>query len=121
MFDKNILSDSTWRLLFCLYGAPILIIRFLPEHPRHSRVKSEIFLDLFQVCIVVALIYSTFFFPSVGGMLPADALLRNLSISNVQKRALARRGPGAFAFRVCRRHARIIAASRTLPRLSAPL
>ena len=84
IFDKNILSDSTWRLLFCLYGAPILMMLFLPETHRHSRVKSEIFLDLFQVGIVVALIYSTFFFLPAGRMLPADALLRNLSISNVQ-------------------------------------
>lgn len=84
LFDQTILSDSTWRLLYCLYGAPILMMLFLPETHRRARVKSEIFLDLFQVAIVVALIYSTFFFLPARRMLPADALLRNLGISNAQ-------------------------------------
>ena len=84
LFDRNTLSDSTWRLLFCLYGAPILMMLFLPETHRRARVKSEIFLDLFQVAIVVGLIYSTFFFLPVQRMLPADALLRNVSVSDAQ-------------------------------------
>ena len=84
VFDQKTVSDSTWRLLYCLYGAPILMMLFLPETHRRSRVKSEIFLDLFQVTIVVGLIYSTFFFYPAQRMLPADALLRNLSISNAQ-------------------------------------
>ena len=84
LFDQNTLSDSTWRLLYCLYGAPILMMLFLPETYRRARVKSEIFLDLFQVAIVVCLIYSTFFFLPVQQMLPADALIRNVSISNAQ-------------------------------------
>jgi diguanylate cyclase (GGDEF)-like protein len=78
------LSDSTWRLLYCLYGAPILMMLFLPETHRRARVKSEIFLDFFQVAIVVGLIYSTFFFLPAQRMLPADALLRNLDVSNAQ-------------------------------------
>ena len=78
------MSDSTWRLLYCLYGAPILMILFLPETHRRARVKSEIFLDFFQVAIVVGLIYSTFFFLPAQRMLPADALLRNLDVSNAQ-------------------------------------
>jgi diguanylate cyclase (GGDEF)-like protein len=82
--DQAILSESTWRLLYCLYGAPILMMLFLPENRRHARVKSEIFLDLFQVAIVVGLIYSTFFFFPAQRMLPADALLRNISISDAQ-------------------------------------
>jgi diguanylate cyclase (GGDEF)-like protein len=57
---------------------------FLPETDRRARVKSEIFLDLFQVAIVVSLIYSTFFFLPARRMLPAAALLRDISISNVQ-------------------------------------
>jgi diguanylate cyclase (GGDEF)-like protein len=84
VFDRIILSDSTWRLLYCLYGAPILMMLFLPDTYRRARVKSEIFLDLFQVGIVVGLIYSTFFFLPARRMLPADALLRNISISDAQ-------------------------------------
>jgi diguanylate cyclase (GGDEF)-like protein len=84
LFDLSILSDSTWRLLYCLYGAPILMMLFLPETSRRARVKSEIFLDLFQVAIVVGLVYSTFFFLPAQRMLPADALLRNISISDAQ-------------------------------------
>jgi diguanylate cyclase (GGDEF)-like protein len=84
LFDQSILSESTWRLLYCLYGAPILMMLFLPENHRRARVKSEIFLDLFQVAIVVGLVYSTFFFLPAQRMLPADALLRNISISDAQ-------------------------------------
>src|ERR1700692_3875496 len=84
LFDQSTLSDSTWRLLYCLYGAPILMMLFLPETPRRARVKSEIFLDLFQVAIVVGLVYSTFFFLPAQRMLPAAALLRNISISDAQ-------------------------------------
>ncbi len=84
LFDQTTLSDSTWRLLFCLYGAPILMMLFLPETSGRTRVKSEIFLDLFQIAIVVGLIYSTFFFLPVQRMLPADALLHNISISDAQ-------------------------------------
>src|ERR1700687_1886333 len=62
LFGQAILSDSTWRLLYCLYGAPILMILFLPGDHQRARVKFEILLDLFQVAIVVGLIYSTFFF-----------------------------------------------------------
>ena len=84
LFDQTILLDSTRRLLYCLYGAPILMMLLLPETHRRARVKSEIFLDFFQVAIVVGLIYSTFFFLPAQRMLPADALLRNLSISDAQ-------------------------------------
>jgi len=84
LFDQTTLSDSTWRLLYCLYGAPILMMLFLPETYRRARVRSEIFLDLFQVAIVVGLIYSTFFFLPARRMLPAEALLRNVSISDAQ-------------------------------------
>jgi diguanylate cyclase (GGDEF)-like protein len=57
---------------------------FLPGDHRRARVKFEIFLDLFQVAIVVGLVYSTFFFSPAQRMLPADALLHNLSISDAQ-------------------------------------
>ncbi|MFZ0686750.1 MAG: sensor domain-containing diguanylate cyclase [Terriglobales bacterium] len=80
---QTTLSDSTWRLLYCLYGAPILMMLFLPIGGREP-LKFEIFLDLFQIAVVVALIYSTFFFLPAQRMLPGDALLHNASISNVQ-------------------------------------
>ncbi len=84
LFDQPIVSASTWRLLYCLYGAPILMMLFLPETYRRDSVKAELILDFFQVAIVVALIYSTFFFLPVQRMLPAEALLHNLSVSNAQ-------------------------------------
>jgi diguanylate cyclase (GGDEF)-like protein len=84
VFDQNTFSDSAWRLLYCLYGAPILMMLFLPDTYRRARVRSEIFLDLFQIAIVVGLVYSTFFFLPAQQMLPADALLRNVSISDAQ-------------------------------------
>jgi diguanylate cyclase (GGDEF)-like protein len=83
-FDQSILSESTRNLLYALYGAPILMMLFLSETRRRTRVKSEIFLDFFQVAIVVGLIYSTFFFLPVQRMLPADAVLRDISLSDVQ-------------------------------------
>ncbi len=84
LFGQTTLSDSTRNLLYCLYGAPVLMMLFLPETHRRARLKSEIFLDLFQITIVVGLIYSTFFFLPVKRMLPADARLHNISISDVQ-------------------------------------
>ncbi len=84
VFDQTTFSDSTWRLLYCLYGAPVLMMLFLPDTYRRAQVRSEIFLDLFQIAIVVGLVYSTFFFLPAEQMLPADALLRDVSISDVQ-------------------------------------
>jgi diguanylate cyclase (GGDEF)-like protein len=83
VFGRSSLSDSTWRVLFCLYGAPILMMLFLPEVDR-ERLKSEIFLDLFQVAIVVGLTFFTFFLIPARQMLPGEALLRNISLSNVE-------------------------------------
>ena len=59
LFERSSLSASTWRVLFRLYGAPILMTLFLPEVDR-ARLKSEIFLDLFQVAIVVGLHFPRF-------------------------------------------------------------
>jgi diguanylate cyclase (GGDEF)-like protein len=84
LFDHTTLSDSTWRLLYCLYGAPILMMLFLPDTYRRARAKYEIFLDLFQVAIVVALIYSTFFFLPAQRLEPSAALLRDVGISDAQ-------------------------------------
>jgi diguanylate cyclase (GGDEF)-like protein len=83
VFERSSLSASTWRVLYCLYGAPILMMLFLPETDR-DRLKSEVFLDLFQVAIVVGLTFSTFFLLPVQQMLPAAALLRNVSLSNIE-------------------------------------
>jgi diguanylate cyclase (GGDEF)-like protein len=84
VFDQALLTDSTRGVLYCFYGAPILMMLFVPETHRRSRVKSEVLLDLFQVAIVVGLIYYTFFFLPVQHMLSADAVLRNVSISDEQ-------------------------------------
>ena len=83
LFARPILSSSTWRVLYCLYGAPIFMMLFLPDADR-ERVKSEVFLDLFQVMIVVGLAFFTFFFLPVQQMMAADALLHNVDLSNLQ-------------------------------------
>ena len=83
IFHCALVSDSIWRVLWCLYGAPILMILFLPDVHRRARVETEIFLDLFQVALVVGLSYWTFFYLPLRQMLPPDALLRNLNISNL--------------------------------------
>jgi len=88
VFDQSTLSDSTWRLLYCLYGAPILMMLFLPDSTGLPRGKSEIILDLFQIAIVVALVYSTFFFLPARQMEPNDAFLRNLNVSDAQSLVL---------------------------------
>jgi diguanylate cyclase (GGDEF)-like protein len=84
LFGQTLLSDSTRSLLYTLYGAPVLMMLFLPGTHLRTRVKSEIFLDLFQVAIVVGLIYSTFFFLPVRQMLPADALPHDVTVSDAQ-------------------------------------
>jgi diguanylate cyclase (GGDEF)-like protein len=80
---RTLVSESTLRVLWCLYGAPILMMLFLPDVHRRTRLKTEIFLDLFQVALVVALSYSTFFYLPLRQMLPPEALLRNLAVSNL--------------------------------------
>ncbi|MBI3477850.1 MAG: GGDEF domain-containing protein [Acidobacteria bacterium] len=81
---RSVLSESTWRLIYCLYGAPILMMFFLPEARGDARARLEVFLDLLQVAIVVSLIYATFFFFPAQSMLPSDALLHNVSVSDAQ-------------------------------------
>src|SRR5258708_19237731 len=41
LFGQALLSDSTWPLLYCLYGAPILMILFLPPYHPPPPVKSD--------------------------------------------------------------------------------
>jgi len=81
---QTTLSDSTWRLLYCLYGAPILMMLFLPETNRSAHIRWETILALVQIAIVVGLLYSTFFFLPARSMLPEDALLHNITISDAQ-------------------------------------
>jgi diguanylate cyclase (GGDEF)-like protein len=83
VFQRSTLSASTWRVLFCLYGAPILMMLFLPETDR-ERTKSEVFLDLFQVAIVVVLTFTSLFLLPLQKLLPTDALLRNVNVSNLE-------------------------------------
>jgi diguanylate cyclase (GGDEF)-like protein len=82
VFHQTLVSDFTWRVLYCLYGAPVLMMLFLPTDQR-ARLGAEIFLDLFQVVVIVGLCYSTFFYLPLRRMLPDEALLRHLNISNL--------------------------------------
>lgn len=84
LLDTNTLSNSTRGLLYCLYGAPILMILFLPDTYERTHMKSEVFLDLFQIAIVVGLIYSAYFFLPARQMLPDDAVLRNLNLGDAE-------------------------------------
>jgi hypothetical protein len=76
-------SDSGFRLLYRLYGAPVLMMLCLPETDHPERLNSEIFLDFFQIAIVAGLTYFTFFYVPVQQMLPDQALLHNVSNANL--------------------------------------
>ena len=82
-FHRSLVSEATWRVLWNLYGAPLLMMLFLPDVERRARLKTEVFLDLFQVALVVGLVYTAFFYLPVQQMLPPEALLRNLTVSNL--------------------------------------
>lgn len=84
VFGVTTLSDPTRNLLFCLYGAPILMMLFLPDTYGRERVQAEIVLDLFQIAIVVGLIYSTFVFLPVRTMSPPEALRHDVIVSDAQ-------------------------------------
>src|SRR3981189_530949 len=83
ILDITFVSLSTWRVLFCLCGAPIVMMLFLPETDQRGSHRSQIFLDQFQVAIVVGLGYTTFFYLPLQRMVTWDALVRNLTISNL--------------------------------------
>ena len=83
VFARSSLSESTWRVLFCLYGAPILMMLFLPES-NIERLKTEVLLDLFQVAIVVTLAFTVFFLFPLDRLIPSDALARNITLSNLE-------------------------------------
>jgi GAF domain len=112
LFGQAIVSESTRSLLYALYGAPVLMMLFLPETSRRARVKSEIFLDLFQVAIVIGLIYSTFFFLPARRMQPADALMHNVNITDAQSLLLL------FAALIRLQFARVPATRSLLVRLA---
>jgi hypothetical protein len=115
LFDQAILSDSTWRLLYCLYGAPILMMLFLPETSRRARVRSEIFLDLFQVAIVVGLIYSTFFFPPGATDVARRCAPAQHQHQRRAKLASPDRSFGAPAIRPCLQYSQSVVPIRALP------
>jgi len=92
VFQQVTLSESTRGLIYCLYGAPILMMLFLPEAHGRDRFRSEIFLDLFQVTIVVTLIYSTFFFLPDRHMVASEALLHSVTVSDLQSLLLVLAG-----------------------------
>jgi diguanylate cyclase (GGDEF)-like protein len=79
-----LVSVATWRVLYCFYGTPILMMLLLPASEHDGRHKSEVYLDLFQVTIVTCLGFYTFFYLPLQRMLPDDALLRNLDLSNLE-------------------------------------
>jgi diguanylate cyclase (GGDEF)-like protein len=83
ILNITLVPPSTWRVLFCLYGAPIAMMLFLPSTDYRGRQRSQIFLDQFQVAIVVGLGYTTFFYLPLQRMVTWDALVRNLTISNL--------------------------------------
>src|SRR3984957_11159834 len=112
LFGQAIVSESTRSLLYALYGAPVLMMLFLPETSRRARIKSEIFLDLFQVAIVIGLIYSTFFFLPARRMQPADALMHNVNITDAQSLLLL------FAALIRLQFARVPATRSLLVRLA---
>ena len=74
-------SAPTLSLLYCLYGAPVMMILFLPDSQARF-AKAEIALDFVQITVVIALVYSTFFFLPLQSMTPGEALLHNVIISN---------------------------------------
>ncbi len=53
VFERSSLSASTWRVLYCLYGAPILMMLFLPETDR-ERLRSESFSICFRLRLLSA-------------------------------------------------------------------
>ncbi len=84
ILGHDAVSDSTWRALYILYGAPVLMMLILPDSDREGRVPSEIYLDLLQVALVVGLVFSSLFYLPLQEMLPADAFQHNLTISNLE-------------------------------------
>lgn len=82
--NTNLVSELTWRVLYCLYGTPILMMLFLPASDRGPTRRSEIYLDFAQVAIVTCLAFYAFFYLPLQRMVPADALLRNLDLGNIE-------------------------------------
>jgi GAF domain-containing protein len=83
IFGVTTLPEPVRSLLYCLYGAPILMMLFLPNS-YGGQVKSEIFIDLFQIAVVVGLVYSAFFFIPLESKLPGEALRHNVTVSDEQ-------------------------------------
>ena len=107
-----LVSDATWRALYVLYGAPVLMMMVLPDCDEHGQIQPETFVDLLQVALVVGLAFSILFFVPLQQMLPANALEHNLTISNLVSLLLL------FAIFLRLRFARTAAARDRLRRLA---
>ena len=83
ILNRELVSPATWRVLYVLYGAPIVMIVLLPASD-HESSQPEILLDFLQVVVVVALVFATFFYLPLQQMFPPEALERNLTISNLE-------------------------------------
>ncbi len=97
IFGQSLVSDSTWRSLYALYGAPVLMMLILPDSNPGEHIRTEIFLDLFQVALVVGLLFSTFFYLPLQQMLPAEALHHNFSISSFSAASVLTTSPAGSA------------------------
>jgi len=82
--NHNLVSEATWRVLYCLYGTPILMMVLLPAWEVVGRRRAETYLDLAQITIVTCLGFFTFFYLPLQHMVPDDALLRNVDLSNLE-------------------------------------
>jgi diguanylate cyclase (GGDEF)-like protein len=83
ILGRGLVPDRTWRALYTLYGAPVLMMAILPDADRGSQAHSETSLDLIQIGLIVGLVFSIFFYLPLQEMLPADAFEHNLTISNL--------------------------------------
>ncbi len=81
--QRALVSDATWRALYLLYGAPVLMMMVLPDCDDDGRIPAEIFVDLLQVTMVVGLAFSILFYVPLQQMLPRNALEHNLTVSNL--------------------------------------
>ncbi len=84
LLGHSLISDATWRALYTLYGAPVLMMLILPDRDQPGRARLELFLDFLQLFVAVGLAFSTLFYLPLQQMLPADAFEHNLGVSNLE-------------------------------------
>jgi diguanylate cyclase (GGDEF)-like protein len=93
----QVFSDPVFRLLYRSYGAPVLMALFLRDQRQSERIDFEVFLDFFQVFLVVGFAFFAVLYLPVREMLPRDALLRGIQISNLENLILLLCVAGRFA------------------------